>query len=144
MFASLYLWKFFYSSFIFIAQLSSINHRTYYTCKNLYRWPRVPATKRQRLCVFATKQRRLNCSDLRVLHAPDRGVLSVNFDSTLGDVLHGVCTGQLDSTDGFHLDQRAICWLPSNISCSVASTHVGKFWTISFCVNQCTIHHGIQ
>ena len=44
------------------------------------------------------------CSGVKVLR--DWGVLSINSDSTLGDVFHGICTGQLDSPDGFRLEEE--------------------------------------
>ena len=44
------------------------------------------------------------CNGVKVLC--DWGVLSVNSDSTLGDVFHGICTGQLDSPDGFRLEEQ--------------------------------------
>ena len=62
----------------------------------------------------------------------DWDVLSVNSDSTVGDVFHGICTGQLDSPDGLHLEEQ---YADCPVSCSIASTQAGKFQSISLCVN---------
>ena len=44
------------------------------------------------------------CSAVKVIRNWD--VLSVNSDSTLGDVFNGISTGQLHSPDGFRLKQQ--------------------------------------
>ena len=70
------------------------------------------------------------CSGVKVIR--NWGVLSVNSDSTLGDVFHGICTGQLDSPDGFRFEEQ---YADYPVSCSIASTQVGKFQSISLCVS---------
>ena len=70
------------------------------------------------------------CSGVKVIC--DWGVLSVNSDSTVGDVFQGICTGQLDSPDGFCLEEQ---YADCPVSCSIVSTQVEKFQSISLCVS---------
>ena len=55
------------------------------------------------------------------------GVVAVNGDSTIGEVFHGLSTGQIESADRFHLPRQ---YTNSLVSCSIAPTLLGKFQSI--------------
>ena len=48
------------------------------------------------------------CAVTNVKVLRDWGILSVNSNSTLDDVFYGICTGQLDSSDGFYLKEQGL------------------------------------
>ena len=68
------------------------------------------------------------CSEVKVFC--DWDVLLVNSNSTLGDMFHGICSWQLDSPDGFCLEEQ---YADCPVSCSMVSIQAGKFHSISLC-----------
>ena len=51
----------------------------------------------------------------------------MNSESTIGEVFHGISTGQVEVSDGFRLPEQ---YADSPVSCSIASTPSGKFQSI--------------
>ena len=58
-------------------------------------------------------------------------ILNVNSDSTVGEVFHGLSTGQIESADGFHLPEQ---YADLPVSCSIVPILLGKFQSISLSI----------
>ena len=68
------------------------------------------------------------------------GVKVIRNWGALGNVFRGICTGQLGSPDSFCLEEQ---YADCPVSCSIASTQVGKFQSIFLCVSvQDTVEFG--
>ena len=65
------------------------------------------------------------CTGAKVLW--DWGIVSVNGESTVSEVLHGVSSGLIESADGFRLPEQ---YADSPVSCSIAPAQTGKFQSI--------------
>ena len=58
-------------------------------------------------------------------------ILTVNSDSTVGEVFHGLSTGQIESADGFRLPEQ---YADLPVSCSIVPILLGKFQFISLSI----------
>ena len=62
------------------------------------------------------------CVGVKVLR--DWGVLKVNDESLICEVFQGLCTGQVESAEGFRLPHE---YVDSPVSCAIAHTSTGQF-----------------
>ena len=69
------------------------------------------------------------CAGAKVLC--DCDVLSVNGDAIISEVFQGLCMGQIESADGFHLLQQ---YIDSPVSCAIAHSSTDQFQSISLSV----------
>ena len=69
------------------------------------------------------------CVGVKVLR--DWGVLTVNGESLICEVFQGLCTGQVESAEGFRLPHE---YVDSPVSCAIAHTSTGQFQSISLSV----------
>ena len=65
------------------------------------------------------------CTGAKVLW--DWGIVSVNGESTVSEVFHGVSSGLIESADGFRLPEQ---YADSPVSCSIAPAQTVKFQSI--------------
>ena len=65
------------------------------------------------------------CAGAKVLC--DWCILSVNGDAILSEVFQGLCTGQIESANGFRLLQQ---YIDSPVSCAIAHSSTGRFQSI--------------
>ena len=65
------------------------------------------------------------CVGVKVLR--DWGVLTVNGEFLICEVFQGLCTGQVESAEGFHLPHE---YVDSPVSCAIAHTSTGQFQSI--------------
>ena len=72
------------------------------------------------------------CLEIKVLR--DWGVLDVNGESTVGELFHGLSTGECESAEGFRLD-FAYADLP--VSCGIFTSQSGKFQSSRFKMIAC-------
>ena len=66
------------------------------------------------------------CVGVKVLR--DWGVLTVNGEFLICEVFQGLCTGQVESAEGFRLPHE---YVDSQVSCAIAHTSTGQFQSIS-------------
>ena len=69
------------------------------------------------------------CAGAKVLR--DWGILSVNGECIISEVFQGLCTGKIESTEGFRLPDE---YANSPFSCSVAHSQLGRFQSISLMI----------
>lgn len=69
------------------------------------------------------------CVGVKVIR--DWGVLSVNGESLICEVYQGLCTGQIESAEGFRLPPE---YVDSPVSCAIAHSQNGQFQSISLSV----------
>ena len=65
------------------------------------------------------------CAGAKVLR--DWDILLVNGESVICEVFQGLCMGQIESADGFHLLQQ---YVDSPMSCAIAHSPTGQFQSI--------------
>ena len=69
-------------------------------------------------------------------------ILNVNSGLTVGEVFHGLSTGQIESADGFHLPEQ---YADLPVSCSIVPTLLGKFQSTSLSIKvQDAVEFGLK
>ena len=69
------------------------------------------------------------CAGAKVLR--NWGILPVNGECLISELFHGLCTGQIESADGFRLPDE---FANSPLLCSVAQSQNGQFQSISLSI----------